>query len=271
MGHDSADKGDGQPPNAPATPAHLGAGIVRRHEELDRVFGKPLRDLRRAFLGGGRDRVIDASLKLIAASHRQPTMIDTYTFSRSERSPNHRPPSSNISAGNQADHDSVSRKAADGGGPAASPTAGGSGADIATWNVETLSAFIDNRVLAKKGRTPRGETTCERLRKLMQEDPGFVVESSERQLARRIGRKSPGCFSGSAYWNNEVRKLRMLHRTKIRGARRGTKRNSAFMTIDQARSADYDQREYVAKLQAEIDRWESPGPTNPDTALDGGH
>ncbi|NCA18106.1 MAG: hypothetical protein EBS90_13880, partial [Betaproteobacteria bacterium] len=248
------------------------ADIERLQRQLDVAFGKPLRDLTKAIHGGGRERGLGKVFGRPVKPHRRPPNICAYLEPLPEQSPSPRSSPPGKTAGGQSGQDAVGKDPAHGDGRTALTISEGSGPRIATWDVETLSAFIDERVVDKKKvRTPRGETTCERLRKLMQEDPKFVIESPERQLARRIGRKSPGCFSGSSYWHNTVKKMRALHRAKTRDAVRGTKRDSAFMTLDQARSANYDQREYREKLEAEIDQWRSDADADPDSAVDGGH
>ena len=75
----------------------------------------------------------------------------------------------------------------------------------------------------KRDRTPRGESTCERLKDLHENvDPAFALEATVRQLGKKIGR-SPGTFPDSHYWRTVLKPARekvRLEKGKIRGAKK---------------------------------------------------
>lgn len=90
MSHGSANKGDRCPPpksTPPRTVAELAAGIARHHREIECAFGKPLRDLSKALLGGNRGQVVDTSVEIIAASHDRPPVFSSQPDGRICRSP----------------------------------------------------------------------------------------------------------------------------------------------------------------------------------------
>ena len=143
---------------------------------------------------------------------------------------------------------------------------------IGTWNEETLAQFLSDKFAAKKSRTPRGETTCERLQKLEKEDLAFLLEAPETAVAKRIGRKSSGCFSKSAYWQNRIKLRRQEALARKREAKNGIRNNAAFATKSQARSANWENRAWVAEMDDHIDAtWDKPVAKNSDSAIDGGH
>lgn len=106
---------------------------------------------------------------------------------------------------------------------------------------------------SKKPPKPRGPTVCERLRELHKEDPDFAETAPERALAQRIGKKSAGSLSKSAYWEFTLRPKRAEARARAQLARAGLRSNAATPSKAQARSDNWDQREAVRRMDAEID------------------
>jgi hypothetical protein len=144
------------------------------------------------------------------------------------------------------------------------------------WDKESLTQFLEEKiaekVVLKKPRTPRGPTTCERLKELEKQDLDFLENAPETAVAKRIGRKSTGCFSGSWYWQNKIKPRRAEVRERKRKAKSGLRNNAAFATKAQARAANWEQREHMDSLIDHIDAtWDERVVKTPDAAIDGGH
>jgi hypothetical protein len=84
------------------------------------------------------------------------------------------------------------------------------------WTAADLLTHLVDLGLLPKPRRPRGLTVCERLRSLHKEDADFAETAPERQLAKRIGKEGPGCFSKSAYWINTLKPRRAVVRAQKR-------------------------------------------------------
>lgn len=121
------------------------------------------------------------------------------------------------------------------------------------WSAEELVRHLEAEGRVKPLPKRRGKTVCERLRELHEKDPDFAETAPERELARKIGKNSPGCFSKSHYWNTVLKPARAEVRSRKRLAKAGQKLNAAIPSKAQARLENWDQREAVGRLQDEMD------------------
>jgi hypothetical protein len=77
-----------------------------------------------------------------------------------------------------------------------------------TWTAEDLIRHLEAEGrIPKRKREPRGKTTCERLRELHLQEPGFAETASIRKLAKRIGR-SPATIGESHYYQTVLKPKR---------------------------------------------------------------
>jgi len=84
------------------------------------------------------------------------------------------------------------------------------------WSADDLVRHLETTGWVKRPRTPRGDTTCERLRDLhVNVDPEFAETVSERLLGERIERE-PGTFPSSHYWRTVLQPKRREVKAKIR-------------------------------------------------------
>jgi hypothetical protein len=121
------------------------------------------------------------------------------------------------------------------------------------WTAEDLLRHLESEGRVKRPPAPRGKSVCERLRELHTEDPDFAETAPERVLAKRIEKKSAGSLSKSAYWQFTLKPKRMEARARAQLARAGVRSNAATPSKAQARSENWDQREAVRRIDAEID------------------
>lgn len=99
---------------------------------------------------------------------------------------------------------------------------------IGTWNEETLAQFLSDKFAAKKSRTPRGETTCERLQKLEKEDLAFLLERLQKpplqnalagsrraaSVSPRIGKIGSSC-GGKRRWRGNAKRRTGSETTRL--------------------------------------------------------
>ena len=89
---------------------------------------------------------------------------------------------------------------------------------------------------------PRGHTTDQRLQALYM-DPeklDFVLEASEKDLAKEIGRSGPGAFTNCDFFQQTLRPLRAERRAENQEARRRRKATQKWGHFDSAAGPDVD-------------------------------
>ena len=95
------------------------------------------------------------------------------------------------------------------------------------------SGTSDDRPGEPESPTPRGETTCERLRSLHKEDPDFAESATIRQLAPRIER-STAAIHESHYYQTVLKP----ERAKVRANRRNVRGAQKWGDFDSVGGAD---------------------------------
>jgi hypothetical protein len=121
------------------------------------------------------------------------------------------------------------------------------------WSADDLIRHLEAEGRIKRARGGRGRSVCERLRELHKGDPGFAETASERAVAKRIGKKSAGSLSKSAYWLFTLKPKRAEVRARAQLAKAGLRSNAATPSKSQARSDNWGEREAAGRLGDKID------------------
>ncbi len=93
-----------------------------------------------------------------------------------------------------------------------------------------------------EGSKPRGPTTDQRLQALYMdpEKRDFVLEASEKDLAKEIGRSGPGAFTNCDFFQKTLRPLRAERRAENQEARRRRKATQKWGHFDSTAGPDVD-------------------------------
>lgn len=110
--------------------------------------------------------------------------------------------------------------------------------------VEAIQAAVSDSVKsalaeAKKPRKPRGESTCDRLKDLHENDPDFAEEAPETLVGERIDR-SPGTFPDSHYWRTVLQPRRREVRAEIQQARKRLRKAQKWGDFNSVGQRDED-------------------------------